>query len=241
IRRSARGIPTAFSSSSARARACFFVTSRWSWIASTSCAPIRCTGFSDVIGSWKIIAMSFPRMSRRRLALIVSRFSPLKIASPLEIVFRFGLSPMIVRQVRLLPEPDSPTMPSVSPFSIEKLTPSTALTIPSSVRKWVLRSRTSRRAIRSSLRKPDPWVDPGVEEVDEEVEDDDRERREHDHPLDGRDVVVEEPADRGPPQAGQAVDGLREDGSAEREADVHPEHRHDREHGVPQDVRAEHE
>ena len=42
-------------------------------------------------------------------------------------VLRFGFSPMIVRQVTLLPEPDSPTMPSVSPFSTEKLTPSTAL------------------------------------------------------------------------------------------------------------------
>jgi hypothetical protein len=40
---------------------------------------------------------------------------------------------MIVRQVTLLPEPDSPTMPSVLPFSTLKLTPSTALTMPSSV------------------------------------------------------------------------------------------------------------
>jgi hypothetical protein len=42
---------------------------------------------------------------------------------------------MIVRQVTLFPEPDSPTMPSVFPFSTLKLTPSTALTIPSSVWK----------------------------------------------------------------------------------------------------------
>jgi hypothetical protein len=54
---------------------------------------------------------------------------------------------MIVRQVTLLPEPDSPTMPSVWPFSIENETPSTALTMPSSVRKWVLRSRSSRSAL----------------------------------------------------------------------------------------------
>ena len=39
--------------------------------------------------------------------------SPLKRTSPLEIVFTFGLSPMIVRQVTLLPQPDSPTMPRV--------------------------------------------------------------------------------------------------------------------------------
>ena len=36
--------------------------------ASTSWLPIVCTGFSDVIGSWKIIAMSLPRISRSRSA-----------------------------------------------------------------------------------------------------------------------------------------------------------------------------
>src|SRR5919199_6156327 len=207
-------MPTAFRSSSARARACFFVTSRWSWIASTSCAPIRWTGFSDVIGSWKIIAMSLPRMSRRRVELMVSRFSPLKIASPLESVFRFGFSPMIVRQVTLLPEPDSPTIPSVSPFSIENETPSTALTTPSSVRKCVLRSRTSRSAIKGTLRQPDPRIDPGVEEVDDEIEDDDRERGEDDHALDRRDVVEVEREDGRLPEPRKAVDGLGEHGAA---------------------------
>src|SRR5205085_10184888 len=166
----------------------FFETSRWSWIASTSWCPIRCTGFSDVIGSWKIIAMSLPRMSRRRFEPIVSRFSPLKIASPLEIVFRFAFRPMIVRQVTLLPEPDSPTIPSVLPFSIEKLTPSTALTMPSSVRKYGLRSLTSSRAIDQPLREPDSRVDPGVQQIDDEVEDDDGQRGEDDHALDGRRV-----------------------------------------------------
>ena len=67
-----------------------------------------------------------------------------------------GLRPMIVRQVTLLPQPDSPTIPRVLPFSIEKETPSTALTIPSSVRKWVLRSsnleeRHQLRRIRGSM------------------------------------------------------------------------------------------
>ena len=97
--------------------------------------PIVCTGFSDVIGSWKIIAMSLPRIPRSCLGLMCSRFSPLKSASPLEIVFFFEFRPMIVRQVTDLPEPDSPTIPRVWPFSTEKVTPSTAFTMPSSVRK----------------------------------------------------------------------------------------------------------
>ena len=39
-------------------------------------------------------------------------------------------SRIIARPVVLLPQPDSPTSPSVSPFAIEKLTPSTARTSP---------------------------------------------------------------------------------------------------------------
>src|SRR2546421_2973051 len=45
--------------------------------------------------------------------------------------------------VTLLPEPDSPTMPSTSPSLTVNEIPSTAWTIPSSVRNETLRSRTS--------------------------------------------------------------------------------------------------
>src|SRR5438309_11093804 len=45
--------------------------------------------------------------------------------------------------VTLLPQPDSPTMPSVSPGYSSKLTSRTALTSPSSVKKDVLRFLTS--------------------------------------------------------------------------------------------------
>ena len=86
-----------------------------------------------------------------------------------EIVFLVLFRPMIVRQVTLLPQPDSPTMPSVFPFSTEKLTPSTALTTPSSVRKWS--AGPVRRAGPSG--ESDPRIDPGVQQVDDQVEDDD--------------------------------------------------------------------
>jgi hypothetical protein len=46
-----------------------------------------------------------------------------------------GISRITERLVTDLPEPDSPTTPSVSPLSRWKLTPSTALTVPSSVSK----------------------------------------------------------------------------------------------------------
>ena len=54
---------------------------------------------------------------------------------------------MIVMQVTLLPQPDSPTIASVSPFSTENEMPSTAPTMPSSVLNEVLRSLTSSSAM----------------------------------------------------------------------------------------------
>ena len=54
---------------------------------------------------------------------------------------------MIDSAVTLLPQPDSPTMPSVRPASSVKLTPSTAANSPSSVAKCVRRSRTSSSAV----------------------------------------------------------------------------------------------
>src|SRR3954469_22446990 len=199
MRWSARGMPTALSSSSARDRAARFETSRCSRIASMSCTPMFFTGFSDVIGSWKIIAISSPRMPRNWREFILSRSLPFQSACPELIVFTRGLRPMIVRQVTLLPEPDSPTMPSVLPFSTWKLTPSTALTTPSSVRKCVRRSFTSRRAtgLLHHLGESDSGVDDGVQKVDDEVEHDDRDRREHHHALHRRQVEVRDRSEPG--------------------------------------------
>src|SRR4030095_14741269 len=56
-------------------------------------------------------------------------------------------SPMTDMKIWLLPEPDSPTMPSVSPEVVAKLTSWTARTLPSGVEKVVLRWRTSRMAV----------------------------------------------------------------------------------------------
>ena len=48
--------------------------------------------------------------------------------------------PITVSDETDLPEPDSPTMPSALPCSTLYETPSTALTMPSSVSKWTVRS-----------------------------------------------------------------------------------------------------
>ena len=52
---------------------------------------------------------------------------------------------MIARFETLLPEPDSPTTPSVSPRRSENETSETACTTPSGVGKRTVRSRTSSR------------------------------------------------------------------------------------------------
>ena len=54
--------------------------------------------------------------------------------------------------VMLLPQPDSPTTPSVLPSSIAKLTPSTALTVPSWVKKCVRRPLDLEQA--AGVRRP---------------------------------------------------------------------------------------
>ena len=53
-----------------------------------------------------------------------------------------GTRPMIAMADTDLPEPDSPTMPSVSPGLTDQLTPSTARTTPLSVWKCTRRSST---------------------------------------------------------------------------------------------------
>src|SRR5258706_7901865 len=105
-------------------------------------------GLSDVIGSWKIIEMRSPRTARIRAAGSASRFAPSKRISPA--AMRPGglaTSPMMESAVTLLPQPDSPTSPSVRPASSVKLTSSTALKVPASVAKEVVRPRTSRSGL----------------------------------------------------------------------------------------------
>ncbi|MNT79009.1 hypothetical protein D3C72_2183050 [compost metagenome] len=73
------------------------------------------SGFSAVIGSWKIMAMRLPRSvcSSSRPACVMSRPAsriwPLsRVSTPL------GNKPMTALDVTDLPEPDSPTMHTIS-------------------------------------------------------------------------------------------------------------------------------
>src|SRR5689334_18729006 len=241
MRCSARGMPTARSISTARLlAACLPVFSCIS-TASRSCRPTVCTGFSEVIGSWKIMEISLPRTRRSSSGDSFRRSRSLNIASPEEIVFWRGLSPMMVMQVTLLPHPDSPTMASVLPLSTLKETPSTAPTTPSSVLNEVFRSRTSSSGtgMTDGSGEPDARIDPGVQEVDQQVdEDDDQGREDHDPHGDGV-VELTERVHRDISEARHAEHILHDDRPAQGEGDVHAEHGHDGQHGVPQHVGAQ--
>src|SRR3954463_4621197 len=138
--------------------------------------------------------------------------------------FFWRVSPITVRLETLLPEPDSPTMPSALPRCTSYETPSTAFTTPSSVSKWTVRSRT----LRSGSGIADARVDDGVEDVDDQVRDDDEERAEQHRALDHREVAVLDRVEREAADPGDVEDGLGEDRAAEQHADVDPGGGHER-------------
>src|SRR5690606_906733 len=106
--------------------------------------PTFSTGFSVVNGSWKIMASWLPRRRRISRSDFRTRSSPMNRISPPTMRPGWLTSRMMDAAVMLLPQPDSPTTPTVSPGYSWKLTPSTALTTPRSVKKCVRRFRTSR-------------------------------------------------------------------------------------------------
>src|SRR5690606_40109322 len=70
---------------------------------------------------------SAPRRSRICASLSVSRSSPANRTLPVTRFPRAGSRRMIASEVTDLPQPDSPTRPTVCPGATEKLMPSTAV------------------------------------------------------------------------------------------------------------------
>src|SRR3954469_22709808 len=160
--------------------------------------------------------MSLPRISRRSLSEAFRRSRPSNITSPVMCAFFWRVSPITVRLETLLPEPDSPTIPSALPGSTSYEMPSTALTRPSSVSKCTYRSRT----LKSGSGIFHARVDEGVEDVDDQVRDDDEERADQDRSLDHRKIGVLDRVVREPADPRDVEDGLGEDRAAEQDADV---------------------
>src|SRR5262249_11309960 len=113
------------------------------------------TGLSEVIGSWKIIEMSLPRTARICASSSLMRSRPSSSITPETIrPGGSGMSRITESAVMLLPQPDSPTIASVSRGRSVKERSSTALMMPSRVKKYVRSPATSRtgRPVRSSGR-----------------------------------------------------------------------------------------
>src|SRR5688500_4932743 len=141
-------MPTSASMSTAWRFACSLVTvSSCTRMASAIWYPTVNTGFIDVIGSWKIIAIWLPRYLRISCAGKPKSSSPRNLTEPVMRAER-GSRPITAIIVTLLPEPDSPTTPSTLPASMVRSTPRTAFTSPSCVGKVTVRSWISRSACR---------------------------------------------------------------------------------------------
>src|SRR6266851_3722580 len=130
--------------------ASFLEKRSWAVIASSIWVPTLVTGFSDVIGSWKIMATSLPRNSRTSSFICTTSWSLNRIR-PETIRPGSGTSRRMEKAVIVFPEPDSPTMPTVSPRPTLKLIPSTAWTIPREVKNCVRRSSTRKRGAVTAL------------------------------------------------------------------------------------------
>src|SRR5262245_50151508 len=107
-------------------------------------------GLSAVIGSWNTIAMRSPRSALMRRAPARVRSSPRKAMRPALRTAARGSRPMIAREVIDLPQPDSPTMHSVSPRFTWKDTSRTGCTTPEAVRMSTRRPSTCRTGAASA-------------------------------------------------------------------------------------------
>src|SRR5581483_7438731 len=141
------GMPMRPSVSSERRRTSLSVSFGSCWCSvSRKWSSMRSSGFSRVIGSWKMRPSSGPRSRRRSRGDIVTRLRPLYSTSP-SARAPSGSSPRMPRPSVDLPHPDSPTSPSTEPASISSETRSTARTEPRAVPYQSRRLRTSRTAL----------------------------------------------------------------------------------------------
>ena len=133
-RRSGAPIPTMRSSSSTRARIAAPPMLRCRRSVSPIWKPTGKVGFRLVIGSWKIMPMRLPRTSRIARSSRVSRsWSSSASRLPSICAGGQGRSRMMARAVTLLPQPNSPTSPTIRPASTVKDRSSTTRARPRSV------------------------------------------------------------------------------------------------------------
>src|SRR6185503_20773698 len=102
-------------------------------------------------GSWKIIAMSLPVSALRSAADSDSSSRPANTMRRARTRPGKSTSPISASAVTLLPEPDSPTQPTISPASIVRSTSSTAVNGATTLPNSTVRPSISSKAMRLSL------------------------------------------------------------------------------------------
>src|SRR4051794_34714903 len=145
------------------------------------------------------MAMSPPRMARSSRCGRPTSSRPRKRIEPLTATLTSPSRPRTLIVVTVLPEPDSPTMLTISRLPMVNETESTARTGPASVRKMTPRSATSSSGGSGMAH---PRIEPGVEEVDQGVGEHHEERGVHHRGHDHRQVEVQQRV------VGQAADAL---------------------------------
>ena len=126
---------------------------------SASWRSIVIVGSREVSGSWKTIAMWLPLSSdiclsvslmRSTVRVRPSEATKVNSADPASTTSLRVRMPMTCLAVTDFPEPDSPTMATVSPRYTSRSTPRTAWTRPLAVLKETRRSRILRILLRSA-------------------------------------------------------------------------------------------
>src|SRR5882724_4021438 len=133
------------------------------------------SGLSEVIGSWKMIEISLPRISRTSFSDDVSRSRPRKRMLPEGCeALGYGSSFRIDSALTDFPEPDSPTSATHSPRLMENEIRSTASVLPNATE----RSRTSSKGwLMASMRGPLPERLARIEGVARGFADEDQQRQ----------------------------------------------------------------
>ena len=150
-RRSGSGICTCASSSIARRLTSPRPTLAWRSSTSPIWRPTGRIGLSAVRGFWKIMESSRPRCRPSSCSPAVTRSRPPNTALPEVIRAEESRMRSRANAVTDLPEPLSPTTPTVSPRWTSKLTWSSARTTPPRVRNSTERSCTASSGIGGSL------------------------------------------------------------------------------------------
>src|SRR5699024_6110398 len=151
------------------------------------------TGSRVVMWSWKTIAMRRPRILRIRPELRVARSTPSNSMRPPTMRAPAGRIRSTLSAVMLLPDPDSPTMPTISPGRTSNATCSRMRTLPWGLEMSCVRSCTASGGV-GAVCFVMSVVLPGVDGVTDSVSD--RHRRQdsdgdhetggHPQPWDGR-------------------------------------------------------